>query len=1024
MNTNKTKRSGIDRVLSVLLTLAMLAAMFTAVPITANAAMPTGTTGAANDGVDFGALLAAGNGIYYGAYNHAVSVIVTPDGYATTYEGIRTPVLWRVMGEEGTDGYVTALSEYVLDTAVFRTDYTQSNANVYDASDIKTFLANMATDADNFPAAELSGMAAVDVVTGMYAYSSGEPLTGEQQGTEYPVTSASQKLYLPHGGYDNNKVYWEAGNTRGTTYQLDNTGYSGNKATLKSGGNVNIYHWLRSPFSVRSDRALYVYDGRVDYGSPDLALGVRPAFKINPSAILFASEIGGTGAGATAAGADYVAGSGGATNYKLTVLDTALSGGTLTADAAAFDGADAHPTISAVYGGSVSVAAASATANTKLTYKIVDGNHEIVGYGQGADNAALTVSANLAGGDYTVYVWAQKDNDINSHEGSAPQWFTLTVAPSASISPTTAAFDKYTGAANYADIAVTLTPASYTLTSITNGAALSSGTDYTVSGNVYTIKKEYLATLEAGAQTLTFNMSGGANPTLAVTVSDTTSSDGVDFAALSAPGNGIYYGAYDHATSLAQSQYGAATYAGSRTPILWRVMGEEGSDGYITALSEYVLDSAAFRTDNSAVNANVYNASNIKTFLAAMTADTDNFPAAEQSGMAAVNVVTGMYDYISGAELTDAQQGTDYPVTSAAQRLYLPHGSHHLGTGGDKVYWEAGNTENAAYELAANASGNEAALKSGGYVYYWFRSPYSDDLSQALGVHDSGYIYNHVTYFALGVRPAFKINPSAILFASEIADVPAAGQTAASANYVAGSGGATNYKLTVLNTALSGGTMTANTTAFDGASAHPTVPVVPGGAVNVAAASATADTKLTYKIVDSSQNIVGYGQGADNAALTVDAKDLAGANLADGDYTVYVWAQKDNAINSHEGSAPRWFTLTVDITAPTPGNSGTISTGSVTQNSLTLNWTAATDNASAASALKYYVYQSSSNDLTDANWWTSKTPLNSGGTANIATYDVTGLTALTAYYFNVVAEDEVGNKAAYTAKTETTAATP
>jgi hypothetical protein len=43
----------------------------------------------------------------------------------------------------------------------------------------------------------------------------------------------------------------------------------------------------------------------------------------------------------------------------------------------------------------------------------------------------------------------------------------------------------------------------------------------------------------------------------------------------------------------------------------------------------------------------------------------------------------------------------------------------------------------------------------------------------------------------------------------------------------------------------------------------------------------------------------------------VAAKDLSGAGLADGSYTLYVWAQKDNAINSNEGSAPQYFTLTV-----------------------------------------------------------------------------------------------------------------
>lgn len=93
----------------------------------------------------------------------------------------------------------------------------------------------------------------------------------------------------------------------------------------------------------------------------------------------------------------------------------------------------------------------------------------------------------------------------------------------ASISPAVAAFDRYPGDTNYKDITVALTPESYTLTGIAQGGyTLVSGTDYTVSSNVYTIKAAYLKTLPTGQQIIAFNMSGGTNPTLAVTVSDST----------------------------------------------------------------------------------------------------------------------------------------------------------------------------------------------------------------------------------------------------------------------------------------------------------------------------------------------------------------------------------------------------------------------------------------------------------------------------------------------------------------------
>jgi len=92
-----------------------------------------------------------------------------------------------------------------------------------------------------------------------------------------------------------------------------------------------------------------------------------------------------------------------------------------------------------------------------------------------------------------------------------------------SVSPATAAFDKTTGAANNKDIVATLTVASgSSLSAIKNGGTtLVEGTDYTKSGNTYTIKTAYLATLPIGTATLTFDMSSGADPELKVTVTET-----------------------------------------------------------------------------------------------------------------------------------------------------------------------------------------------------------------------------------------------------------------------------------------------------------------------------------------------------------------------------------------------------------------------------------------------------------------------------------------------------------------------
>ncbi|SEC02006.1 X2-like carbohydrate binding domain-containing protein [Paenibacillus sp. GP183] len=107
----------------------------------------------------------------------------------------------------------------------------------------------------------------------------------------------------------------------------------------------------------------------------------------------------------------------------------------------------------------------------------------------------------------------------------ATQNLTVTVKDSVSqnstISPTAASFDKMT--TKQADVITTMTLGGNTLSRIANGGtALTSGTDYTVSGSQLTIRKEYLSTLPVGTTNLTISFSAGSAQTLAITVSDTT----------------------------------------------------------------------------------------------------------------------------------------------------------------------------------------------------------------------------------------------------------------------------------------------------------------------------------------------------------------------------------------------------------------------------------------------------------------------------------------------------------------------
>jgi hypothetical protein len=103
-----------------------------------------------------------------------------------------------------------------------------------------------------------------------------------------------------------------------------------------------------------------------------------------------------------------------------------------------------------------------------------------------------------------------------------------------------------------------------------------------------------------------------------------------------------------------------------------------------------------------------------------------------------------------------------------------------------------------------------------------------------------------------------------------------------------------------------------------------------------------------------------------------------------------------------------------DTTAPVPGDGGTLSFTNLTSTSLTLTWTAATDNATSPSQLRYRVVISDSGniatvdealspDVTIVRDWTP------GGLSADASLLVLGST----YYFNVIVMDSEGNTSAF-----------
>ncbi|TVY05563.1 pectinesterase family protein [Paenibacillus cremeus] len=120
----------------------------------------------------------------------------------------------------------------------------------------------------------------------------------------------------------------------------------------------------------------------------------------------------------------------------------------------------------------------------------------------GPEASALTIPVVLGGWDPTLSV-------IMPNPGAAQ----LPV-----ITPSAGTFDLKP--ANQADLAVTVQANGDTLTGITNGAYTLGASDYSLAGNVYTIKKSYLAQLPVGTTTLVFKFASNVSLPLTVTVVD------------------------------------------------------------------------------------------------------------------------------------------------------------------------------------------------------------------------------------------------------------------------------------------------------------------------------------------------------------------------------------------------------------------------------------------------------------------------------------------------------------------------
>ena len=115
------------------------------------------------------------------------------------------------------------------------------------------------------------------------------------------------------------------------------------------------------------------------------------------------------------------------------------------------------------------------------------------------------------------------------------------------------------------------------------------------------------------------------------------------------------------------------------------------------------------------------------------------------------------------------------------------------------------------------------------------------------------------------------------------------------------------------------------------------------------------------------------------------------------------------------------FSTTSGAPAPPPTvSSGILTIAAVTQTSITLNWSAASDTVTPTASLQYGVYYSLSNNLDSISDTQTNGTLVGAYTAAMVTKTVTGLTLATTYYFQVLVRNEAGDYSMYTTTSKPT----
>ena len=269
-------------------------------------------------------------------------------------------------------------------------------------------------------------------------------------------------------------------------------------------------------------------------------------------------------------------------------------------------------------------------------------------------------------------------------------------------------------------------------------------------------------------------------------------------------------------------------------------------------------------------------------------------------------------------------------------------------TGGNPDYSVSGHNENdisgatvsnatmwplsvaEADQLNADLRALDIANTYWASYYWWLRSPGDADYAAAFVV-GSGYVYKVGEPVdcsdEYGVRPAFNLNLSSIMFTSAATGgKSSSGIGAAALTALSAYDGSSGWKLTALD----------STRSFS-ASRADDVAVPPEDTLVIDYTGATVGTNefISAILLDSTGELLYYGRVQSKASGNADDSALVTipAGLADGTYTLKVFSEQYNGdqltdlasvfstINfTVDATAPRTYTLPIPPTTPEPSN--------------------------------------------------------------------------------------------------------